>query len=71
MKKGLFIAVTGTVLLTSCKKDWSCVCTDGSISAVVESYTNVTKKVAKDKCQQFEDDVVTFDSTISCSTEKK
>ena len=50
MKK-VFFAVIAVAALTSCKKDWNCVCTAGSLSStsVIE---DMTKADADAKCNE-------------------
>ncbi len=52
MKKALTL-IAGVafvaVLFTSCKKDYTCTCTIGSISSSA-TYTKVSKKTATDAC---------------------
>lgn len=50
MKKSiLFVAVVFAASFASCKKDYACKCTYGSISATGATF-NDTKKNAKDRC---------------------
>ncbi len=59
MKKVLLVAVAGVFALglTSCKKDYKCVCKSSTENAGVEyvagNYTNVTKSAATTSCDQF------------------
>ena len=50
MKKIILFAAFGVFALSSCKKDWTCVCQN---YGEVESYTiyNASKKNAKNQCQ--------------------
>ncbi len=52
MKKLLLLAfVAGTFMMTSCKKDWTCECKDGSTSLGTFEITNKTKATAKTACE--------------------
>lgn len=44
------VLVAGTFVLTSCRKDWTCECTAGSIS-VRNTIKDKKKKDAKDECE--------------------
>lgn len=55
MKKALFIAVAlFTIGFTSCKKDWTCTCTDPDGTSVDIPLTNTTKPLAKTACSTYE-----------------
>lgn len=50
MKKSiLFVAVVFAASFASCKKDYACKCTYGSVSVTHDTF-NDTKKNADDKC---------------------
>lgn len=50
MKKSiLFVAVVFAASFASCKKDYACVCTYGSLSKTGTTFKD-TKKNAEDKC---------------------
>ncbi len=50
MKKSiLFVAVVFAASFASCKKDYACKCTYGSVSVTHDTF-NDTKKNAKEKC---------------------
>ena len=53
MKKLLLIGmIFGALALTSCKKDYTCVCTIDGEDWPAEIYKNTKKKDAKDKCDK-------------------
>jgi hypothetical protein len=56
MKKSLLIAVALiSITFTSCKKDWTCSCTDPEDGTVVDiPITNQTKPLAKTACSTYE-----------------
>jgi hypothetical protein len=45
----LFVAVIIAASFASCKKDYACKCTAGSVSVTGDKFNN-TKKKAKDEC---------------------
>ncbi len=52
-KSLLMLAAVGIMFLTSCKKDYVCLCTwtdGGGTDSDTETYTQVTKSDAKDAC---------------------
>ena len=54
MKKGIFAAtliVMITTGFTSCKKDWSCSCTDQSGNTTSTAINNQTQLDARSKCK--------------------
>jgi hypothetical protein len=51
MKKTILVLAIVTVGLSSCRKDRSCTCTDGSNNLGTFNYTNVKKSEAKRYCQ--------------------
>ena len=54
MKKGIFVAtmiVMITTGFTSCKKDWSCSCTDQSGNSTSTAINNETLINARAKCK--------------------
>ncbi len=71
MKKLLFVTVIGLGLFSSCKKDWKCVCTDGTNTANVESYSGLTKKNAESKCKDVESAFQSLNSSTKCEIDKK
>lgn len=71
MKKVMFIGVVGMVLLSSCKKDWTCICTSGSTSAVAENYSNLSKKDAEKECADVQALANSFGGNVSCDIEAK
>lgn len=50
MKKLLFVAAVAAFTMTSCKKDFTCTCTDGTNSFPYEM-KDVKKKDAKEACE--------------------
>lgn len=51
MKKFIAVAFLGVLILTSCKKDYTCACTfTGGNTPLNLDYKNVTKKDAKEAC---------------------
>lgn len=71
MKKVLLIAVAGLFIFSSCKKDWNCVCSSGSSSGTATTYTDVSKKDAKESCEALENLGKAFDTSFSCKVEAK
>lgn len=71
MKKVLCAAVIGMALLSSCKRDWNCVCSSGSESGTAATYTDVSKKDAKESCDALQALGIAFDSDFKCNIEKK
>lgn len=69
MKKKLFFSLLTISLLalTSCKKDYNCVCSAGGFSAESETYENVKKSDAESRCEDYEEDVQSVNSSVSCS----
>jgi hypothetical protein len=66
MKKLLFvvaIVATSAVVLSSCKKDYTCTCKDSNGSSVSVTY-HTTKSKAKDACNSAGS---TYGSSYSCS----
>lgn len=53
MKKIISLVALGLIVLTSCKKDYSCECktTGGSAPLIVSTTINDTKKKATDACE--------------------
>lgn len=52
MKSITTIALLSIVALSSCKKDWRCVCTTNTGNTQnVHTYEETTKKIAKDRCE--------------------
>jgi hypothetical protein len=47
MKKGILVLVLGVLVLASCKKSYSCVCVDATLTSTVESHKG---KDAADAC---------------------
>lgn len=69
MKVKLILSVLAVSLLalTSCKKDYNCVCSYGGFSAESETYTDVTKSDAESRCDEYEAEVQQSASGITCS----
>lgn len=73
MKKSILIATLAAffVTLTSCKRDWVCVCSLGGFSAESEAYVDTFKKEAKDECRDLEGDLQNeLGQGVSCEVEK-
>jgi hypothetical protein len=66
MKKVLFIAAVGVFAFSSCKKDYTCVCKDGS--QTFATYTvHETKKKSKDACEAYNSTWASYSSSASCT----
>lgn len=63
----LSLAVVSLLALSSCKKDYNCVCSYAGISADSELYTDVTKGDAESRCEDYEAEVQQAVSGISCT----
>lgn len=67
MKRVVLVAVASVFVLglSSCKKDWVCVCIDkyGSDS---EIYPNTSRQAAKTACQLDETHMKQYDKDASC-----
>lgn len=51
MKKiGILTAVMLSLTITSCKKNWTCTCTDAT-GGEVKKFTKITKRQALSNCQ--------------------
>lgn len=70
MKKVLFIAIGGMFLFASCKRDWKCVCSNSEDSGTTSTYTDVSRKEAKESCNSIESIGKAFDSSVNCKIEK-
>jgi hypothetical protein len=68
MKKGAFILVTGLLVLSSCKKDYTCTCTHTSGSSETFNYHS-SKKVANQQCDsdQKANDWLYPDGEVTCT----
>ena len=51
MKKVILLAFVAATALTSCKKDWTCECTDNGTSLGTVTIENKTKATAKTACE--------------------
>lgn len=51
MKKLVVIMAVGTVVLSSCKKDWTCACSVNGVNALNDVIENKTKKDAESECK--------------------
>lgn len=71
MKTVGLILFTGMMILSSCKKDWSCNCTNGNGAVPIESYSGLTKKDAQSKCDNVQKDFQEFNANLTCEIEKK
>jgi hypothetical protein len=70
MKIKLILGVITIALLslTSCKKDYNCVCKAGVFSVDAETYQQVTKNDAEERCTDYEAEAKeTFGSGVTCS----
>ena len=65
MKKLFFISAVVLVSLTSCKKDYTCVCTTSVFGSTVTATTEAksTKAGAKEWCESMENPDETFNGT--------
>ena len=73
MKKSILITTLAAffVVLTSCKRDWVCVCSFGGFSAESEKYLDTFKKEAKNQCRDLEGDLQEeLGPGVSCEVEK-
>lgn len=68
MKKLIILSLISSVVLgaTSCVKDWQCQCSDGTTTAVVETYPNTKMLDAKKYCDSRQKDIRTINSNVSC-----
>lgn len=58
MKKVLFIGLA-LLVLTSCKKDWTCECTSGDTSGTT-TIKDMTRKDAKEECDKGDISIMGF-----------
>jgi hypothetical protein len=49
----LIVAFIGAVVLPSCKKDWTCVCTDSNGNETTTTISNSRKPEAELACEAF------------------
>lgn len=74
MKKSLFLAAFAGLLMASCAKNYSCVCTDKLNGAQVGQDTypiRSTKKQATEACDLFEESSTTLGVTSETTCELK
>lgn len=74
MKKSLVIAAIASFVLTSCAKDYSCVCTDktGGVVTGTDTYPiKNTKKKATETCDLLEESSTTFGISSETTCELK
>ncbi|HWB63408.1 MAG TPA: hypothetical protein VG603_07860 [Chitinophagales bacterium] len=50
----MFIAAAGIMMLASCKKEWTCQCTDNSGNTTYHTISNATLHDANSTCNNFE-----------------
>ncbi|MDB5228721.1 MAG: hypothetical protein JWN78_2914 [Bacteroidota bacterium] len=68
MKKLLVAASIIMALgMSSCKKSWNCVCTDGTNQITAETYKETKFLTAKEKCDSKQADVRAINPNASCS----
>ena len=65
----ILAVVIGAISLAACKSDYKCTCTVGNISADTV-FTNVTKKEAKAKCQDIENQGKAIFPDYKCEVSK-
>ncbi len=65
MKKMLIISVVGTIVLTACKKDWTCECTLNGTVFGSEVIQDKSKKDARSECESNNGSAMGY--TVSCS----
>lgn len=67
MKKTLFaVAILGTFVLVSCKKDYTCHCTDSSGALLIDYTAKMKKKDAKTWCDSWHTTVSAGGSGDKC-----
>lgn len=66
MKKVFILAAAVLLVLASCKKDYTCVCTINGSSAST-TYEDVKKKDAEASCESLETTAKFLDPNASCS----
>lgn len=72
MKTTLIIAtVVAASFLTSCKKDYSCICSAFGFSGEAELIEDSTKKDAEERCEEIETAAKQAVASTTCSIEKK
>lgn len=71
MKKVLLVAVAGLFVFASCKKDYSCVCKNGSEEYSTANYEDVKKKDAQESCDAVKTTVQAYFPSVTCSLEEK
>lgn len=70
MKKLILLALLATPLaFISCKKDYDCNCHLGSNSYTAQTYENVRKSEAEEKCEIHEDNASQVMDGVECSIE--
>jgi uncharacterized protein YacL len=72
MKKVLFIAIVSLMSITSCKKDYVCVCTttqNGEITSTKEKSIKDREKKAKEECDSEDNKTTTSTPFIDGSIE--
>lgn len=52
MKKVLVLGLFGAMALASCKKDWTCKCTNSLAGSSSSTIADMTKKDAKAECDK-------------------
>lgn len=66
--KMLGVLTISLIALSSCKKDYDCMCEAGGIGVDAETYENVTKVDAEEKCDDYEEEVKEdISNDITCS----
>jgi len=69
MKKVLFIAAIGSLSLASCKKDYTCECTNNvfGITVSYKSAAKSTKKGAEEWCKSQQNPTQTVDGQVQAN----
>lgn len=70
--KSIFVIAAVTLIsLSSCKKDYACVCSAFGLSGEAEVIENSTKKDAESRCEEIEKASKETVASATCSIEKK
>lgn len=63
----LSVLAVSFLALTSCKKDYNCVCGAGGVNFDSETYYDVKKSDAESRCSDYENEAQQYNSSITCS----
>ncbi len=67
----LFAVLIAGATMSSCKKDYACVCSAYGFSVEAEIIEDSSKKDAESRCDEIEDAAQQTSSVTTCSIEKK